>query len=678
MAIFDIPDDVLKHVARPSAGVAVIPAPGAPSQLPLLHPDVEAPLAAEAPAAAREIEHGALLSFEDDSAAKRPPLLISPLARLACFEYFAALLSGRWATSGTFAVPIDRELFTALLAVIETGDLPPLAPPTDALLLALHAAADELGADTSALHVLLPPAAPMTRLPYRADLYALRPAWWRVDAEEEDRMARSQSSDGALVRVDAALAAALRYAPLTKAAGVWLFPGQPPAVAAEQAGFPVLVNAPSGALAAALPRLVAALLRAHPDHMVLAGGAVTGACSQVAPEGADFDLFLHSISPDGADATMARVRASAAEAGYSETISSCAATFAAPADTVGCEAKPFQLILGLHRDRAQVLESFDLAPCKVLARYVKTELVIEALPAWTEALRAMAFWVDTTAWSAAAVARIVKYVAKGFECAVPGTRGVALAARTQAYPSWLGMEPQVCPDARRDINAGDFSIASLFDAEAGHVYGTLGEGSGGEHYCWPPVPGASPRALKANPSRLGLAGAAAIAAALADAPELDVDFSTITNKRRARRGGGMFGSGYGVQYTYKFFWGPAQREAHATTGSMVERNAAVAALFEVGAKSGTPETLAAAAAAAAAARVKRRSGGGGASAGSSAVQLPWQTVRGVARFAPLDAGMAALHDPAKLLAIAVSEHAERALRAAGGSDVLGADHGKGE
>lgn len=66
---------------------------------------------------------------------------------------------------------------------------------------------------------------------------------------------------------------------------------------------------------------------------------------------------------------------------------------------------------------------------QVLAR-METEaatptLVVEALPSFVETVRRNAFHVDTLYWSPASVARISKYIAKGFECAVPGVRRAA-------------------------------------------------------------------------------------------------------------------------------------------------------------------------------------------------------------------------------------------------------------
>ena len=79
-------------------------------------------------------------------------------------------------------------------------------------------------------------------------------------------------------------------------------------------------------------------------------------------------------------------------------------------------------------------------------------LVIEALPSFIASLQSMTFHVDLMYWSPASVARIVKYVAKGFECCVPGTRRAAFKESTADRS--MGAY-----NRRRGLNV-------LFDAEA--------------------------------------------------------------------------------------------------------------------------------------------------------------------------------------------------------------------
>ena len=109
----------------------------------------------------------------------------------------------------------------------------------------------------------------------------------------------------------------------------------------------------------------------------------------------------------------------------------------------------------MHRSRSQILEYFDLAPCKALARLdpESEELIVEALPLFINSLRRMAFHVDIMYWSPASIARIMKYVAKGFECVVPGVRRAAFKTAT----------------ANRSLHRYRHSqggMSELFDAEA--------------------------------------------------------------------------------------------------------------------------------------------------------------------------------------------------------------------
>ncbi len=125
---------------------------------------------------------------------------------------------------------------------------------------------------------------------------------------------------------------------------------------------------------------------------------------------------------------------------YEKAVSPAAVTYTKKADkkadkTAGRDAwlldRPFQVVLGLHRARSQILEYFDLAPTKVLARIdpaaslLSPTLLVEALPTFHLAMQHHSFFVDTLYWSPASVARVTKYVAKGFECAVPGVRRAA-------------------------------------------------------------------------------------------------------------------------------------------------------------------------------------------------------------------------------------------------------------
>lgn len=132
----------------------------------------------------------------------------------------------------------------------------------------------------------------------------------------------------------------------------------------------------------------------------------------------------------------------------------------------------------------------------VRTRSSTPKLIVEALPSFVESVRRKAFHVDRLFWSPASVARICKYIAKGFECAVPGVRRAAFGEpkqepkkeyQHQAFLLRQMGEPYVPPtitlveltDAEKDANDkrvletreigyhGDRKgIVTLFDAEA--------------------------------------------------------------------------------------------------------------------------------------------------------------------------------------------------------------------
>ena len=154
--------------------------------------------------------------------------------------------------------------------------------------------------------------------------------------------------------------------------------------------------------------------------------------------------------------------------------------------------------LSLSRARLLVLSRplAPLAPLQALARMrdaTGKALVVEALPSFVESIRRHAFHVDVLYWSPASVERISKYVAKGFECAVPGVRRAAFGDPTteKTVNSYAGgkftssvvqltAEEREAADQRlleeRELNPYPYhfnptgydrtGIARLFDAEA--------------------------------------------------------------------------------------------------------------------------------------------------------------------------------------------------------------------
>lgn len=320
-----------------------------------------------AAAAADSAPQAAWPPFSVDFADGAPPLFLADTQLLREMAFFrsaaaaaadadqpptpAAAASAAPATPLTVTVPCSRQAMVALLSIAATGDLPPSVPPTTALLAEVDAAAASLGASACLARAARVPS--LGRLTFSADLFALCPDWWRVNAEEEEARARlgHASAAGAaagpiLVNVDAALAATLTLCPLPKD-DRWLFPPLRPREAPAP-GERVLAANPAAAIFAAVPREVCDLLRRFPNRLVLAGGSVTGAVSVPPSEVHDWDLFVHSTDAAGANEVLAAASA-ALRGSYEESYSRGAVTFI-PCSSLSA---PVQLVRCLYRDRAQ-------------------------------------------------------------------------------------------------------------------------------------------------------------------------------------------------------------------------------------------------------------------------------------------------------------------------------------
>jgi hypothetical protein len=439
------------------------------------------------------------------SSSELDTLVLPDRTPLLAFGYFVALMSGRWTESddAPLRVPCDRQPFELLLHVARTGELPLLQAPTPDLLRQLEVLADMLLASTGVRRAVHVPS--LSRLCFHADLYELSPEWWLVNAEEEAAVRAALPQP--LLAIDAHLASSLACEPVAKD-GRWLFPHlrtRPTAAA----GSAVLAADPVAAVEAALPPLLLQLLRRFADRLLVAGGGVLGAAAVGVEPGSDWDVFVHSTDASGANAVLAAMK-EALEGSHDVSVSKGAVTFL-PREASGVPtpwervyglgaawlpdvvtglpasaplspppgpsaAMPppvaLQLVRCLYRDPSQVLQSFDLAPCKVLARFASSHrgegvppiLRVEALPAWLAALRRKAFWVDTAVWGTASPSRVLKYVAKGFEAALPGVRREAIFRPPTG-----------------DIRKGDGSLRALFEAEV-----ALHEGLYEHTQVWPP------------------------------------------------------------------------------------------------------------------------------------------------------------------------------------------------
>jgi hypothetical protein len=347
-------------------------------------------------------------------------------------EYFRALLSGRWmnevneeAAIPSFKMPCERAVCEEIFSLFQKETLTPTRPPTRTLLAKIDVAMDMLG-------FAFPKNPLLMRHSFFVDLYNISPEWWGIHQSELTLMlgTSEKASDASLVTVDEDLANMIGYEALPKDSR-WLFEELPLLLDAEQwKNNKVIVDHPSESVMSQLPHVVLEILRLHPSHIAVAGGAVLGGISRFSEEGNDIDMFVYGLDQNASSKLLHEVEElvfKTCQETYEKTSSVAAITFTKKKEKKKnnvLQDRPFQIVLGLHRARSQILEYFDLAPCKVLARIdaLTGKLVVEALPSFVLSLKNMCFVVDIMYWSPASVTRITKYVAKGFECFVPGIK----------------------------------------------------------------------------------------------------------------------------------------------------------------------------------------------------------------------------------------------------------------
>lgn len=306
------------------------------------------------------------------------------LALLHTFEYCVPLLSGRWAVQGggskevpTLRMPCAREVLEEIFSLLETGELTQRREPTDLLLALVEAAADMLGCPPRKLSPLL------ERCTFHRDLFKISPFWWGLQRNEQALMLGTSptASDDSLVLIDDELAQVTGYMPLPKD-GLWLYPSLPHLLDPDQyKDMKVFMDSPEKVLFRQLPPPVMEILAQHSTCVAVAGGAVLGGVTKFINHGSDVDLFLYGLDREASTGVLGQIEELMQSARYKDVYdvsrSNAAITYtkkaAAKASKEAKEAdrnawlldRPFQVVLGLHRARSQILEYFDLQPCKV-------------------------------------------------------------------------------------------------------------------------------------------------------------------------------------------------------------------------------------------------------------------------------------------------------------------------
>jgi len=225
-----------------------------------------------------------------------------------------------------------------------------------------------------------------------ADLYKLSPLWWALHRDEQKLMLGTSpaSSDRALVLIDEELAQVTGYSPMAKEGEAWLFKALPHKLDAKTfTGCKVFEDDPAETTLKQMPPAVIEILTQHATCAAAAGGAVLGGVARFIEHGSDVDIFLYGLDHDGSAAVLRQIdelmQSERYVGVYDVSRSNAAITYtkkdakkvskeeqsfpqlgnAAANKDAWLLDRPFQIILGLHRARSQIVEYFDLQPCKV-------------------------------------------------------------------------------------------------------------------------------------------------------------------------------------------------------------------------------------------------------------------------------------------------------------------------
>ena len=431
--MIEIPLDLLMHVAEPTT----LPTPNAA--------ETSTPAATTSTTSttpSNEIQ--ICLQFEQQEADATTMLVQGKrLQLLMDTDYFSTLLSGRWSNDTTttstttssssssstetdvpvLKMPCSRTVCEEIFSILETEQWTNNTPPTIGILQQVDKTMDMLGFSYHKNPLLL-------RSSFFADLFNISPTWWRVHRDELRRTLgnSSEDSDNSLVFIDDELALCVGYEPIVKDER-WLFPNLPTYLSVKNAK--VFQDNPEKNVTEQMPPVVLAILQRYPQNVCAAGGAIVGAVSKFAKPGTDVDLFVHSLQQNESSTLLGAIEKfvdNKYKDEYIVSTTNAAVTFTPThQERRSLLHRPFQIVLGLHRCRAQVLEYFDFAPTKVLARMdvESNTIIVEGLPSFVLALTNMSFIVDIKFWSPSSVTRITKYVAKGFECCIPGLKRAA-------------------------------------------------------------------------------------------------------------------------------------------------------------------------------------------------------------------------------------------------------------
>lgn len=373
-------------VIAPSSGRKWVREPGRGREIPPIPTDL---LAAVSKPSHLKVRRRFVFASGDDA-----ELEVAHLDAMSYFEPF--LDDSAFDPEDPVVVPEERETFELLIRALEHGDFGNVAPTPDRVGAVLRAA-EKLGLESEERRRLM-----TGPLLWAADTYRVCPGLFAkgepVDVTED-----------------------IKYEPLPED-DTFLFRE----IAPELNPGDVVVSADEALdLRDNLPAFVRGLLEDFP--LVLAGGSVLGMLTDA--EFHDYDLFPVMADSGRATEMVEEIRR---RAGDNVTVrqTGCAITFIFESE-IECDDDVCQVILRLYDNPAHVLDTFDNVLCKVGAWVEDGRFRVAAMPAWFAAARHCMFPVDLRCWSGASVMRTLKYVAKGFDCFLPGLRRTALSSRLE-------------------------------------------------------------------------------------------------------------------------------------------------------------------------------------------------------------------------------------------------------
>ena len=323
--------------------------------------------------------------------------------------------------NGYIPVPCRKESFQDLIHIIENGNIS-CNHPTKEWLDEVTSTADKLGVSKKImdkLHFGLPRA--------MLDLYQMCPTMWQAHISEREIVDIDENISKILVFKGSICDDERLIFPLLR--------HQQPRI---PIGIRMLHPYPAIRVARNIHSIVLQILCKHPGRIVLAGGSVLGIVANHVKAGTDSDLFIVTEDKAVADIILKDFMELVNNYTFSHRLSKTNTAITVCFNDM--EQTVLQVILRLFPTRTDVLASFDVAPCKIMAFCDDngTDLHVSCLPAFIVSMQHMTFHIDMTKWSPSSIYRLLKYRYKGFSIILPGLRRQAIKhdvlLSTDVYP----------------------------------------------------------------------------------------------------------------------------------------------------------------------------------------------------------------------------------------------------